>query len=132
MLPPLPRRSDGRSCLAHPSRRISLPRKGRRVDLRIVLFEACSAFTRVAACTLAPSPYFVTRFTEGFSQFVTSLTAPVASGWSISPGGIRTHWKAPPLHGAHPLQSLAALNSLAHSEQSSFALSIDRMPPLQM
>jgi hypothetical protein len=31
-------------------------RKGCRVDLRIVLFEDCSAFTRVAACTLALSP----------------------------------------------------------------------------
>jgi hypothetical protein len=30
----------------HPDVRISLPRKGCRVDLRIVLFEACSAFTR--------------------------------------------------------------------------------------
>ena len=49
---------------------------------------------RVTACTLALSPYFVTRFTEGFSQFVTSLTAPVASGWSIWPGGICTHWKS--------------------------------------
>src|SRR6202030_2616746 len=47
--------------LIHPSR-ISLPRKGRRVGLRIVLFEACSAFTRVTACTLALSPYFVTRY----------------------------------------------------------------------
>ncbi|SBT03362.1 hypothetical protein PROAA_1040004 [Candidatus Propionivibrio aalborgensis] len=28
------------------------------------------------------------------------MTAPVASGWSISPGGVFTHWKAPPLHGA--------------------------------
>jgi hypothetical protein len=37
-------------------RRISLPRKGCRVDLRIVLFEDYSAFTRVAACTLALSP----------------------------------------------------------------------------
>src|SRR6516162_5528893 len=35
--------------------RISLPRKGCRVGLRIVLFEACSAFTRVTACTLAQS-----------------------------------------------------------------------------
>jgi len=25
---------------------------------------------------------------------------PVASGWSGLPGGIRTHWKAPPYHGA--------------------------------
>src|ERR1700693_6638238 len=31
-------------------------RKGRRVGLHIVLFEACSAFTRVAACTLARPP----------------------------------------------------------------------------
>src|SRR4029077_8533412 len=47
--------------LIHPSR-ISLPRKGHRVGLRIDLFEACSAFTRVTACTLALSPYFVTRY----------------------------------------------------------------------
>jgi hypothetical protein len=46
--------------LIHPSR-ISLPRKGIRVGLRITLFEACSAFTRVTACTLALSPYIVTR-----------------------------------------------------------------------
>jgi xanthine dehydrogenase YagR molybdenum-binding subunit len=43
------------SSLISPSR-TSLPRKGRRVGLHIVLFEACSAFTRVAARTLAPSP----------------------------------------------------------------------------
>ena len=30
--------------------------KGRRVGLHIDIFEACSAFTRVAACTLAQSP----------------------------------------------------------------------------
>ena len=48
--------------LAHSPSRISLPRKGRRVGLRIVLFEACSAFTRVTACTLALSPYIVTRY----------------------------------------------------------------------
>ena len=24
------------------------------------------------------------------------MTAPIASGWSDSPGGPRTHWKAPP------------------------------------
>jgi hypothetical protein len=39
---------------------------------------------------------------EGFSHFVTSIAAPVASGWSVSPGGTCTHWKAPPCHGAHP------------------------------
>ena len=47
--------------LTSPSR-ISLPRNGSRVGLRIVLFEACSAFTRVTACTRALSPYIVTRY----------------------------------------------------------------------
>jgi hypothetical protein len=41
---------------AHILSRINLPRKGYRVGLRIDIFEACSAFTRVAACTLALSP----------------------------------------------------------------------------
>src|SRR5262249_20595667 len=71
----------GVSVAQSPSR-ISLPRKGCRVGLRIVLFEACSAFTRVAACTLAPSPIRDT-LSEGFSYFVTSIAAPVASGWSV-------------------------------------------------
>ena len=77
-----PGAATGGHCFAHPSSRVSLPRKGRRVGLRIDLFEACSAFTHVAACTLALSPYFVTRLPEGFSHFVTSIAAPVASGWS--------------------------------------------------
>src|SRR5580700_5091476 len=36
---------------------------------------------RVAACTLALSPIRDTLI-EGFSHFVTSMTAPIASGWS--------------------------------------------------
>src|ERR1700732_230524 len=84
MLSPLPRRSGWAHCFAHSPSRISLPRKGRRVGLRIVLFEACPAFTRVTACTLALSPIRDT-LTEGFSHFVSSMTAPVASGW----GGCR-------------------------------------------
>jgi hypothetical protein len=66
---------------------VSLPQKGRRVGLRIVLFEACSAFTRVAACTLAPSP-IRDAHSEGFSHFVTSIAAPVASGWSGCRAGL--------------------------------------------
>src|SRR5277367_6586488 len=38
---------------------------------------------------------------EGFRHFVSSMPAPVASGWSESPGGACTHWKAPPFT-AHP------------------------------
>src|SRR6266403_5469995 len=101
MLPPLPRCSSwAYSSLISPGR-ISLPRKGCRVGLHIVLFEACSAFTRVAACTLARSP-IRDPLPEGFRHFVSSMPAPVASGWSESPGGACTHWKAPPCHGAHP------------------------------
>src|SRR4029079_11730589 len=77
---------------AHSPSRISLPRKGRRVGLHIVLFEACSAFTRVAACTLARSPSR-DPLSEGFSHFVTSMTAPVASGWRIRRVGLVTTGK---------------------------------------
>ena len=83
----------GASSTHFPSR-ISLPRYGSRVGPRHDLFEACSAFTCVTACTLALSPYFVTRLTKGFNYFVTSIVAPVASGWSILPGGLFTHWES--------------------------------------
>src|SRR5258706_16140964 len=112
MLPPLPRYSGWESSSLISPRRISLPRKGRRVGLYIVLFEACSAFTHVAACTLALSPIRDTLI-EGFSHLVTSMTAPIASGWSDLPGGTFTHWKVPPCHGAHPLPTRRGWMSLA-------------------
>src|SRR5215467_5310608 len=93
MLSPLPRRSGWAYCFAYSPSRISLPRKGRRVGLRIVLFEACSAFTRVTACTLALSPMRDTH-PEGFSYFVTSIAAPAASGWSVA------GWDLHPLESA--------------------------------
>ncbi len=37
---------------------------------------------------------------SGFSHFVTSMTAPIAAGWSGVSGGPCTYWKAPPFHGA--------------------------------
>src|ERR1700739_2866725 len=104
MLPPLPRRSSWVNSSLISPHRVSLPRKGRRVGLHIVLFEACSAFTRVAACTLPLSP-IRGKLIEGFRHFVPSMTAPIASGWSESPGGTCTHWKAPPCHGAHPFRT---------------------------
>src|SRR5216117_808664 len=109
MLSPLPRRSGWAYCFAHSPSRISLPRKGCRVGLRIVLFEACSAFTRVTACTLALSPIRDT-LTRGFSHFVTSMTAPVASGWSGCRVGLAPTGKAPPFHGAHPEPTSAGRN----------------------
>ena len=44
-------------------------------------FEACSAFTHVTACTLAESLSRLSSI-EGFSGFVTSATAPIATGWN--------------------------------------------------
>jgi hypothetical protein len=49
--------------------------------------EACSAITRVTACTLALSPIRDT-LTGGFSHFVASMTAPVASDWSVCRVGL--------------------------------------------
>ena len=81
MPPPIPRCSNwAYSSLNSPSY-FSLLRYGSRIGLHIFLFEACSTFTRVAACTLALSPIRDTLI-EGFSHFVTSMTAPIASGWS--------------------------------------------------
>jgi hypothetical protein len=77
---------------------------GSRVGPRIVLFEAYSAFTRVTACTLALSPYFVTCITEGFNYFATSIVAPVAPGWSICRVGLSPTEVAPPFNGARQKQ----------------------------
>src|SRR5882757_10994514 len=49
--------------------------------------EACSVITRVTACTLAQSPIRDT-LTRGFSDFVASMTVPVAFGWSVCRAGL--------------------------------------------
>jgi len=113
---PLPRHSDwGYSSLILPNR-VSLPRYGSRVGLRIDLFEACSAFTRVTACTLALSPYFVTRFIRRLQPLRYLHDCSVASGWSGLPGGACTHWKAPPYHGARQKQSFNGATQFARKQ----------------
>src|SRR5215471_15018996 len=123
MLPPLPRRSVWAYRFARSPSRISLPQKGHRVGLRIVLFEACSAFTRVTACTLALSPIRDTH-PEGFSYFVTSIAAPVASGWSVrrvglAPTGKRrlstAHTHSCPLRECRVVRVRAATHWRAHA-----------------
>ena len=52
--------------------------------------EACSAFTRVAACTLAPSPYFVTRYPKASDIssppcLLRLLPAGAVAGWDLHP-----------------------------------------------
>ena len=67
---------------------------------RVVGSACASAFSRFAQRSLTLRPahsrchQFVTRLPEGFSHFVTSMTAPVASGWSgcragLAPAGKR-------------------------------------------
>ena len=100
MLPPLPRCSGwASSSLISPSRN-SLPRKRCRVGLHIVLFEACSAFTHVAARTLAPSP-ICDQLHRRLQPFRHLHDCSGCFRLERSPGGARTHWKAPPSHGAH-------------------------------
>jgi hypothetical protein len=117
VLSPLPRRSHWRYCFAHPTSDISLPRKGHRVGLRIDIFEACSAFTHVTARTLALPPIRGT-LPEGFSHFVTSMTAPVASGWSgcrvgFAPTGKRRLCTAH-THCSPPLCRTARRKAVSH------------------
>ncbi len=79
---PLPRHADWvRSSLASPA----IPAFPIRVDQS----ARASSFSRLAqrSLTLRPahSPsHLVTLYTRGFSHFVTSMTAPIASGWSDS------------------------------------------------
>src|SRR6201988_676010 len=82
--------------------------------------QSPGALTRVAACTLALSPIRATLI-EGFSHFVTSMTAPIASGGSESPGGACTHWKAPPCHGAHPSETFMPPSGWSCHNKRSFA-----------
>ena len=55
------------------------------------------------------SPGMLRMVPEGFSHFVTSMTAPVASGWSISPGGAFTHWKSAALARRTPNAALGSM-----------------------
>src|SRR5881409_1426712 len=79
-----------------------------------VVGSACAlTFSRLPQRSLALRPahsrchQFVARLPEGFSHFVTSMTAPVASGWSGCRVGLAPTGKAPPFHGAHPTRTLA-------------------------
>src|SRR5262249_46199491 len=113
MLPPLPRCSNWvSSSLISPSC-ISLPRFHCRVGLHIVLFEDCSAFTHVAACTLAQSPYIVTAI-RGLQTFRHLHACPGCFRRERSPGGRCTH-----LFGAFPVKAFFGLLSVLCSERES-------------
>src|ERR1700730_6842102 len=93
MLPPLPRCSGWASSSLVSPNRVSLLRFHVRIGLHIVLFEACSAVTCVAACTLPRAPYVVTAI----RRLQTLRLLHACSGrfrLERSPGGACTHWKS--------------------------------------
>jgi hypothetical protein len=106
--------------------RISLPRYDGQVGPHNNLFEVCSAFTRVAACTLALSPVRDT-LPEGFRHFVTSVTAPVASGGSEFAG-----WDFHPLESAALSQrtpkAAVTVFSRSHARQGGFEIRMRASP----
>ena len=114
MLSPLPRRSGWASCFAHftqpcqPSPKGSSGRPAHR-HFRGLL----GVHLRYGLHTRAVTVYRDT-LTRGFSYFVTSIAAPVASGWSncrvgLTPTGKRRLSTAHATNRTHALQQTAAL-----------------------
>jgi len=96
---PLPRQ-DRWDCSLVLSHRLRPSLDSRRVGSCIACFGACTAFTSVTACRLAKSPK-ATLYTRGFSSFVTSTTAPIATGRSEPvPGRDFPRCGPAPFHGA--------------------------------
>src|SRR5437868_4340428 len=93
----MPAHGSGATRIATPSSQWTFTTYSLPVSRRT--HSRCGLHTR--AVTVIRDP-----LSEGFRHFVSSMPAPVASGWSESPGGACTHWKAPPCHGAHPFQTL--------------------------
>lgn len=129
VLSPLPRHSHWRHCFAHPSSDVSLPRKGRRIGLCVVFFEACSAFTRVTARTLALPPMRGTP-TRRLQTFRHLHACSGCFRLERLPGGACTRWKAPPFHGAHPSATPALSNAFPASGRlrGGFAASLISTP----
>src|SRR5205807_7113790 len=98
-------------------RHVSLPRKGHRVGLHIVLSEACSAFTRVAACTLARSPYFATRYPKD-----SDISSPPCLPRFL-PAGAVAGW------GLHPLESAALSRRTPLADLRGLLIPIGRAAP---
>jgi len=96
---------------------ISLPGKGAPVGPHIVFFEVCSTFTLVTACTLALPPYIVARIPKASTASLPPQLLRLLPAGASSPGGIRTRWKAPPFHGAHP-SATVSLPDRSHSERA--------------
>src|SRR5271166_3823385 len=85
-----------------------------------VVGSACtSSFSRLLRRLLALRPahsrrhLYVTGYTEGFSHFVTSMTAPVTSGWSVRRVGL------------HPLEKRRLLTAHTYCGHSRSPVDVD-------
>ena len=117
MLSPLPRRRDWAYCVtqfAQPCQPSPIWQSGRpaHCPFRGLLGVHSRYGLHTRAVTV-----FRDSLSEGFSHFVTSMTAPVASGWSGRRVGLAPTGKAPPFHGArhkrtHAVQQLGYARSL--------------------
>jgi hypothetical protein len=73
-------------------------------------YEACSVFTRVAARTLARSP-IRDLLHRRLQPFCCLHDCSGCFRLERLPGGACTHWKAPPLHGAHVTRGKVILDT---------------------
>src|SRR5215471_4141380 len=103
MLSPIPRRGswDHRFCSCSPSTCQPSPIRGAGRPAHRPFRGLLGVHSRYGLYTRHVTEFRDALVTEGFNCFVTSTAAPVASGWSISPGGTLTTGKRR-LSTAHP------------------------------
>jgi len=82
------------------STNFGLPTKPGRVGSCISLFEACSAFTHVTACTLAESPMRPSTPKAPAASLPPPLLRLLPGGANQFPGGTFTRCGPAPFHGA--------------------------------
>src|ERR1700758_4529027 len=82
------------------------------------------ALTRVAACTLALSPIRDTLI-EGFSHFVASMTAPIASGWSGCRVGLAPTGKRRLVTAHTHCRHLSLTSKLSYRQAPERAVAVD-------
>src|ERR1044072_2768691 len=131
MPPPVPRCSGwAYSSLISPDR-IGLPRNGGRVGLHIVLFGACPAFTRVAACTLARSPIVTAnrrlqpfRYLHDCSD---RFRLERCAGWALHPRESAAFTRRTPIAAVHRARGTDGTRPLGVARRRELIVPIDNL-----
>jgi hypothetical protein len=133
MLSPLPRRnSQGHSSLTSPQKWQPSPKNGSG-RLPHYAFRGLLSVHSCYGLYTRQVP-FRTLYTGGFSRFVTSATAPIATGWSESCRAGFAPAKRPRLFTAHHSLSLRPGDSLTFPKKAlsmSFKDSVSLLPAIQ-